>query len=77
MLAARLHPMGGHRPDLLVEVDFPPAHAEDFAGAGGGEDAQFQRQRGESLAAAKVRHKRCYLVVRHRGVMPARQLRWS
>ncbi len=76
MLAACLHPMGRHRPDLLVEVDFTPAHAEDFAGASGGKDAQFKCQRSESLTPAKVRYKRCYLVVRHRGVMPARQFRW-
>ena len=77
MLAACFHAMGGHGPDLLVEVDFVPAHAKDFTGSSGGEDAQFQRQRGESLAPAKVRYKPCDLVVGHCGVMAASQLRWS
>ena len=53
------------------------AHAKDFAGAGGGKDAQFQRQRGESLAPANVCYKPCHLIVRHCGVMPACQLRRS
>jgi hypothetical protein len=44
MLATRLHPVGWHRPDFLVEVDFGPSHSQDFAGARGGQNAEFQRQ---------------------------------
>ena len=55
MLPTRLHPIGRHRPDFLVEVDFGPPHSQDFAGTCGGQNAKFQRQRGEWLPAAEAR----------------------
>jgi hypothetical protein len=64
MLAARLHPLCRNRPQAAVSVEFRPYGAEDFAGASGSQDREFQRSGRNPFAFPQFGHKLGYLGVR-------------
>src|SRR5664280_3692338 len=50
MLAACLHSVGWHRPDLILQIDFGPPPAQNLAGSSGRQDARLQGEYGGGLA---------------------------
>jgi hypothetical protein len=56
MLLTGVHTLGRHNPDLVLCVDLIALCANDFAGARGGEDREFQRPRGNAVLRAQLDH---------------------
>jgi hypothetical protein len=59
MLAAALHPIGGHGPHSGLEVYLVPLSADHLAGSRGGQDRKLQRLRRNAGPFPKVRDELC------------------
>ena len=56
--------LGGDRPDTGVEVDFRPGGGPHFAGAGGGQDGEFDCPGGDAFMFAQIGHEGAHFLPR-------------
>jgi hypothetical protein len=56
MLATCFHPLSGHDPNFVLEIDLVPPRANYPCGSSGGQDAELQRPRRNSVLASKGLH---------------------
>ena len=63
MLSPCLHPLRGDDPNLLRKIDFVPSSADHLAGAGGGEDQELERTRGDAFLRPQLRDEAGDLVI--------------
>jgi hypothetical protein len=70
---ARLHPRPRHGPERGLGVDLGPARAPHLARAGGRQDQELERPRGQPRATAQLGHEGRRLGPWQRPVMPPRE----
>src|SRR3546814_6188204 len=54
MLARRLHPRSGDRPEFLLQIEFFPRRAAHLARSHGGQDGKAQRQTAEGFPLGEL-----------------------
>ena len=69
MFAAAFHPRGRNGPDLFCQIDLIPARADDFSGAGCGQNCKLESKRCDTILSAQRLDELSGLIIRQSRVM--------